>query len=110
MHDLEVCQIAHGGEVARMNTQTRLNAMELTVLDAARSVQQSGVQVCKNLSQLNVSSKGIGPQRSLEAEDIGEFPTFGVMQRLAKIEVDKAEKEIFSLKQRLAALKKADPY
>jgi hypothetical protein len=32
------------------------------------------------------------------------------MQRLAKIEVDKAEKEIFSLKQRLAALKKAGPY
>ena len=32
---------------------------------------------------------------------MGEFPTLGVMQRLAKIEVDKADKEIFSLKQRL---------
>ena len=34
---------------------------------------------------------------------MGEFPTLGVMQRLAKIEVDKADKEIFSLKQRLTA-------
>jgi hypothetical protein len=93
-----------------MNTQARLNAMERAVVDPARSVQQVGVELCKNLSQLNVNSKGIGPQRSLEAEDVGEFPTLGVMQRLAKIEVDKAEKEIFSLKQRLAALKKAGPY
>jgi len=93
-----------------MNTQARLNAMEHAVLDAARSVQQVGVELCKNLSQLNVNSKGIGPQRSLEAEDMDEFPTLGMMQRLAKIEVDKAEKEIFSLKQRLAALKKAGPY
>jgi hypothetical protein len=58
----------------------------------------------------NVNSKGIGSQRSLEAEDTGEFPTLTLMQRLAKIEADKAEKEIFSLKQRLAALKKAGPY
>ena len=93
-----------------MNTQARLNAMESAVLDAARSVQQVGVELCKNLSQLNVNSKGIGPQRPLEAEDMDEFPTLGMMQRLAKIEVDKAEKEIFSLKQRLAALKKAGPY
>jgi hypothetical protein len=101
--------MVHGGEVARMNTQTRLNAKELTVLDAAGSVQQSGAQLCKNLSRLNVNSKG-STQRPLESEDMGEFPTFGVMQRLAKIEVEKAEKEIFSLKQRLAALKKAGPY
>ena len=93
-----------------MNTQARLNAMEHAVLDAARSVQQVGVELCKNLSQLNANSKGIGPQRPLEAEDMDEFPTLGMMQRLAKIEVDKAEKEIFSLKQRLAALKKAGPY
>lgn len=102
--------MVHRGKVARMNTQTRLNAKELTVLDAAGSVQQSGAQLCKNLSRLNVNSKGVGTQRPLESEDMGEFPTFGVMQRLAKIEVDKAEKEIFSLKQRLAALKKAGPY
>jgi hypothetical protein len=93
-----------------MNTKPRLNAMERTALDAVGSDQQSSVQLCKNLSQLSVNSKGMGSQRSLEAEDMGEFPTFGVMQRLAKIEVDKAEKEIFSLKQRLAALKKAGPY
>ena len=93
-----------------MNTQARLNVMERALLDAARSVQQVGVEPCKSLSQLNMYGKGIAPQRSLEAEDMDEFPTLGVMQRLAKIEVDKAEKEIFSLKQRLAALKKAGPY
>ena len=93
-----------------MNMPARLNAMERAVLGAARSVQQVGVELCNNLLQLNVNSKGIGPQRSAEAEDMGEFPTLGVMQRLAKIEVDKAEKEIFSLKQRLADLKKAGPY
>jgi hypothetical protein len=107
MHDLEVYQIAHGGEVARMNTQARLNAVERAVLDAARQVQQEGVALCKNLSQLNVNSKGIDSQRSLEAEDMDEFPTLGLMERLAKIELDKAEKEIFTLKQRLATLKKA---
>jgi len=93
-----------------MNTQARLNVMESAVQDAARPIQQEGVEMFKNLSQLNVNSKGNGPQRSPEVEDMGEFPTLGVMQRLAKIEVDKAEKEIFSLKQRLAALKKAGPY
>jgi len=93
-----------------MNMQARLNAMERAVLGATRSVRQVGVELRKNLSQLNVNRKGIGPQRSPEAEDMGEFPTLGVMQRLAKIEVDKAEKEIFSLKQRLAALKNAGPY
>jgi hypothetical protein len=110
MHDLEVYRIVDGGEVVRMNKQARLNAVERTVLDAARSVQQVGIELRKNLSQLNVNSRGIDPQCSLEAEDMGEFPTLGVMQRLAKIEVEKAEKEIFSLKQRLAALKKAGPY
>ena len=93
-----------------MNTQARLNVMESAVQDAARPIQQEGVEMFKNLSQLNVNSKANGPQRSPEVEDMGEFPTLGVMQRLAKIEVDKAEKEIFSLKQRLAALKKAGPY
>ena len=53
---------------------------------------------------------GVRPQRSLKVEDTGEFPTLGLMQRLAKIEANKAEKELFSLKQRLAALKKAGAY
>ena len=93
-----------------MNTRARLNDLECAVPDGARSVQQLGVELCKNLSQLNVNSKGIGPQRSLKAEDMGEFPTFGLMKRLAKIETARADKEIFSLKQRLATLRKSGLY
>lgn len=35
------------------------------------------------LSMSNVNSKGIGSQRSLEAEDIGEFATLTLMQKIS---------------------------
>jgi hypothetical protein len=53
---------------------------------------------------------GLRPDRSLKVEDMDEFPTLGLMERLAKIEMDKADKEIFSLKQRLATLRKLGHY
>jgi hypothetical protein len=55
-------------------------------------------------------STGVRPDRSLKVEDMDEFSTLCLMERLAKIETDNADKEIFSLKQRLATLRKAGLY
>jgi hypothetical protein len=59
---------------------------------------------------LDEKRMGVGPDQSLKVEDVDEFPTLGLMERLAKIEIDNADKEIFSLKQRLAALRKLGHY
>jgi hypothetical protein len=59
---------------------------------------------------LDEKRMGVGPDRSLKVEDVDEFPALGLMERLAKIEIDNADKEIFSLKQRLAALRKLGHY
>jgi hypothetical protein len=53
---------------------------------------------------------GFRPDRSIKVEDMDEFPTLGLMERLAKIEMDKADEEIISLKQRLTTLRKLGHY
>jgi len=72
--------------------------------------KSAGVCADRSLSTLDKKSMGVRPDRSLKVEDMDEFPTLGLMERLAKIEKDKADKETFSLKQRLAALRKSGLY
>ena len=55
---------------------------------------------------LDEKHTGLCPNRSIKVADTDEFPTLG----LAKIEMDTADKETFSLKQRLAGFRKLGLY
>ena len=59
-----------------MNTQARLNAMERAVLDASRSVQQVGVELYEDLSQLSVN-RALAPDDLSRSRTWVSFPPLG---------------------------------